>query len=220
MATKPLIAKVNFSLITGLPASGKSTFSKLICEQIKSSNLDMIILPVQFDDLLKIPSFFEAEASNSESLPELNPDDLVWKRTREHVRVAILFIARICLNSYNKNLELNGSQMIDFIQLCFQNDINNAESLFLSKDFELDIICKLLFSIIKSFSSIYNEINIPEVFTKTSITDVVNEFIRWHRLLVEASATGLGTLILLDDNFFYSSMRHEYYKIARTCTCS
>ena len=222
MSHTSLNVRVSFSLLNGLPASGKSVISKLILEAIKLSNVDLIILPVQFDDLLPLPISFDLQTTNSniESLPKVNPEVVEWKRIREHIRFAIIFLMKICVNSYNNHLELGETPMSDFIQVFLQSDLNKAESDFLMGNIDLDLICKFLFSIIKSFSHIFTEFKISEGLTWVSLIEVVKAFVKWHRLLLEPSSFKFGTLILLDDNFFYSSMRHEYYKIARTCTYS
>ena len=222
MSHTSLNVKVSFSLLSGLPASGKSAISKFILEAIKLSNVDLIILPVPFDDLLPLPISFDLQTSNSniESLPKVNTDVVVWKRIREHIRFAIIFLMKICVNSYNNHLELGEIPMSDFIQSFLQSDLNKAESDFPMGNIDLDLICKILLSIIKSFSNIFTEFKISEGFTCVSSIEFVKAFIKWHHLLLESSSFKFGTLILLDDNFFYGSMRHEYYKIARTCTYS
>lgn len=211
-----LSAKINLSLICGLPASGKSTLSKLLCDVHPSSNFDMIILPIQFDDLLPPPTFDnKAFSSRQECLPQTN-SDVVWKTARENICISIFLLMKLCANSYNKFFILDGADSIDIIQMFLRRYLNKSEHMFLSGDIDFDIACKYLSSIIISFSKIYHEFKIPEHPTEASFNDYFIAFIKWHQHLVESFPTNLRTLILLDDNFFYSSMRHEYYKIARS----
>ncbi|KAJ8025660.1 L-seryl-tRNA(Sec) kinase [Holothuria leucospilota] len=168
-----MASSVCLTLISGIPASGKTTLAEIFVEFVHSIPFDLHVLEEKGRlKVIHIP--FDDVIPNNLQLEEESPSS-TWRQCRKKI-------------------------------VSYMDDI-------------LDSLITKQLTLVEAYSYLQTKNASVEGQTKEEIMVFNNlQQVLWRQLKLESSTANkkpLATIFILDDNFFYRSMRYEYFQLAR-----